>query len=184
MSSTNHIAVAAGDRRLPMLREILLSATAGKVRLCLDAAELPDPLGRAGPSLPLGPDTMPEFRRVLYEFAAAQRLPAERRQQLLTAAGEVAMNAVVHGGGGVADLATDRRGTVQVRIQDRGVAATRTAGERPASGYGWWLIARSADRIWIYSDDQGTTVVLEQDRTAPDAAFSPEGETNHSGSTA
>jgi len=174
MRETNHPGPTPGDRRLLMLREVLLSATAGKVRLCLDAAELPDPLARAGPPLTLGPETVPEFRRAVYKFAAAQRLSAERRQQLLTAAGEVAMNAVVHGGGGEAVLATDGRGTVQVRLKDCGKKAVRAAGENSAPGYGWWLIARSADRIWIYPSAQGTIVVLEQDRTAPDADLAPD----------
>src|SRR5690348_13490127 len=137
MQQTKQPARTPGDRRLLMSREVLLSATAGKVRLCLDASELPDPPERAGPSFKLGSESLPEFRRGVYKFTSAQRLPAERRQHLLTAAGEAAMNAVVHGGGGEATLATDGHGTVQVRITDGGLDTGRPVGERDSTGYGW-----------------------------------------------
>jgi anti-sigma regulatory factor (Ser/Thr protein kinase) len=184
MLQQNHLAPASGDRRLPMLRDVLLSATAGKVQLCLDPAELPDPLARAGPSLPLALAALPEFRRMVYEYAAAQRLPAERRQQILTAAGEAAMNAVMHGGGGVAALATDGRGTIQVRITDCGVKTMVEPCERSAPGYGWWLIARSADRVWIYPGVEGMVVILEQDRIPLDARLDPDAGTDRDGSPA
>jgi hypothetical protein len=81
------------------------------------------------------------------------------------------MNAVVHGGGGEAELTTDGHGTVQIRIRDGGEKAVRTAGQDRAPGYGWWLIARAADRVWIYPGEPGMTVILEQDREAPDTGL-------------
>jgi hypothetical protein len=98
------------------------------------------------------------------EYAAAQYLPAERYLPLLSAANAVAMNAVKNGGG-EAMLATDGRGMVQVRIKDGCEMAARTADERSAAGYDWWLIARPADRVWIYPGDLETVVILEQGRT-------------------
>ena len=62
MLQQNHLAPASGDRRLPMLRDVLLSATAGKVRLCLDPAELKDPPAGAGPSYDLREETLGEFQ--------------------------------------------------------------------------------------------------------------------------
>jgi anti-sigma regulatory factor (Ser/Thr protein kinase) len=105
----------------------------------------------------------------------------DRLQQLLIGAGEAAMNAVVHGGGGVAALATDGQGTVQVRLQDVGVCTPRDGSGRTAPGYGWWLIARSVDRVWIFVGEGGTTVVLEQDRTTLDARLDLDTETDRNG---
>jgi anti-sigma regulatory factor (Ser/Thr protein kinase) len=171
--------LVSGDRRLPLLRGILQSATAGKVRLCLDPAELPTPLAEVGPTFTIGRDTLVEFRRVVYEFAARHGFPADRRQQLLTAAGEAAMNAVRHGRGGEAALYACDRKTVQVWIRDQGgdpAAADREAGES-RGGYGWWLTVRAADRVWLYPDpDDGTVVVIEQERTPPDAALGGSGD--------
>jgi len=167
----------SGDRRLPLLRGILLSATAGKVHLCLDPAELPAPLAEVGPTFTLRPDTIVEFRHAVYEFAARHGFPADRRQQLLTAAGEAAMNAIRHGRGGeVAVYASDRK-TVQVWIRDQGGDPAVPDGGEQRGGYGWWLTVRAADRVWLYPDpDDGTVVVIEQERTPPDAALDGDGD--------
>jgi anti-sigma regulatory factor (Ser/Thr protein kinase) len=147
------------------------------VRLCLDPAELPVPLAEVGPTFSLGPDTILEFRRVVYDFAARHGFPADRRQQLLTAAGEAAMNAVRHGRGGEAALYACARKAVQVWIRDHGGDPAVPNGGEPQGGYGWWLTVRAADRVWLYPDpDDGTVVVIEQERTPPDAALGGSGE--------
>lgn len=89
------------------------------------------------------------------------------------------MNAVVHGGGGTANvLAAPGKGVVQVWIRDggAGIAVERmhravlergwtTAG---SLGHGFFMMLQTADRIYLHTQRQGTTVVIEKRRTPPD----------------
>ena len=87
------------------------------------------------------------------------------------------MNAVVHAGGGGAVVGADHeRGLVQVRIEDRGKGiaidqlhrATLERGYTTAGtmGHGFWMMLKTADRLWLFTTPNGTTVVLEQERAA------------------
>lgn len=158
------------DWRLPFMRAVLLSVTAGNVHLCLDPAELPDVLPEAGPPIALRSDTLTRFRRAVNDLAVRQGLSIEQRQRLLTGASEVAMNAVQHGGGGDATLRASPR-TIQVWFRDRGATTGKSPAEAdPAhTGYGWWLIVGTVDRVWLCPDPAGTVVVLEQERRDPDS---------------
>jgi hypothetical protein len=40
-------------------------------------------------------------------------------------------------------------------------------------GYGWFMTLRTADRVWLLTGPNGTTVVLEQDATPPEPALAP-----------
>jgi anti-sigma regulatory factor (Ser/Thr protein kinase) len=111
---------------------------------------------------------------------AFQAIPADRGSDLLTAAGEVAMNAIVHGGGGWARVHGED-GIVQVWVQDRGrgidverlprAALERGFSTRGTLGTGLFLVLATVDRAWLLTGPTGTTVVLEQDRQAAEPAW-------------
>ena len=174
MSHPNRPVPAAEDRCYSLIRGALLSVTEGKLHLCHSGVELPAPFRSAAPPFPLNRATVPGFRRQVHQVAVAQGFGEERRQNLMTAAGEAAMNAVTHGGGGEARLFAADGGAVQVWIADHGggggaagadmAPPEEGAGTDHDPGYGWWLILRSADRIWLCVEPASTTVVLQQER--------------------
>ena len=95
---------------------------------------------------------------------------------LVIAAGEAGMNAVVHAGGGTASVFLDRAsGRVQVWITDRGRGiddadlprATLEQGFTTAGsmGCGFPMILRTVERVSLLTGPRGTTLVLEQGRT-------------------
>jgi CheY-like chemotaxis protein len=159
------------------LKDVLLAVTDGRLHLCDSAADLPDPLPDSGGGrVPLSPSTLREVRRRVREAGAAAGLPVEAAQDLMTAASEAAMNAAVHGGGGGARVGADTAaGVVQVTVADRGPGIGvdqlhRAVLERGFTtggsgfGHGYFLILRSADRVYLLTGPGGTTVVLEQGR--------------------
>lgn len=87
------------------------------------------------------------------------------------------MNAVVHAGGGRAEVYTDRHDTVQVWIEDQGggiamESLPRAAFERGYTtagtmGHGFFLMLKTADRVHLLTTPSGTTVVLEQHADPP-----------------
>ena len=107
----------------------------------------------------------------------------ERSQDLETAVGEAAMNAVVHAGGGQGWVCTSAAGTVQVWITDTGTGITmehlpRATLERGFTtagtlGHGFWLILRMVDRLWLLTGPTGTTLVLEQDAVSTEPLWPP-----------
>lgn len=161
------------------MRDVLSSATGGRLTLCDSLTGIPSLL----------PETLAEDRVALTPVRGIRELrkAAERAADALqfsnsswfdfeTSIGEAAMNAVVHAGGGEGVVSRDsRRGTVQVRIADRGkgIAAEylprallqqgfTTAG---TMGQGFKMILQMVDRAWLFTDDEGTIVVLEKERS-------------------
>jgi len=157
------------------LREVLFSVTEGKLRLCEDRGELPPALlERRETALLPDAGALPGFRRRVQELALAEGFPPERCRDLVTGVGEVAMNAVLHGGGGEARLGVSADGRVlQVWIEDQGSGmalgtlhrATLEKGYTTAGtmGYGWFMTLQTVDRVWLLTGPSGTTVVLEQE---------------------
>ena len=164
------------------LRDVLASVTAGKLRLCETAEELPPPLPPAGAPVALSATSLRPLRKRVEAAARAQGLDRDRSHDLLTAAGEAAMNAIVHAGGGRARVgACSASGTIQVWVEDRGAGIAidrlpRAALERGYSsagtlGHGFWLMLNTVDRVYLRTGAEGTTVVLEQERTPPEPAW-------------
>lgn len=163
-------------RRRILLRDMLLSLTEGKLRLCWSATELPAPLSeRQGEPVPLTSESLRPFRWSVTEVTKSLGMPIERRFDLETAVGEAAMNAVVHAGGGEGMVYADSEsGTVQVWVRDQGHGiaeeslhrATLERGFTTAGslGHGFWMVLKTVDRIYLLTGEGGTTVVLEQDR--------------------
>jgi len=170
---------AAEDRQRRFVREVLASVTEGRLRLCESDGDLPAPLS-APTSEPvmLTDASLAVLRRVVQEEADRCALPMERTFELLLAVGEAAMNAVVHAGAGEGWVCTDpSSGRLQVWVRDHGAGisqeslhrATLEKGFTTAGtlGHGFGIMTQSADRLYLLTSASGTTVVLEQERTAP-----------------
>lgn len=168
---------AEQQRRL--LREVLYCVTDGRLRLCDARADLPVPLvPLPDDSLELSLPNLSLLRQRVQEAALEAHLSPERVQDLITAAGEAGMNAVVHGGGGRGRVYADAQACrVQVWVRDRGKGireenlhrATLEKGFTTAGtlGYGFPMILSTADRVYLLTGGGGTTVVLEQDAAPP-----------------
>jgi anti-sigma regulatory factor (Ser/Thr protein kinase) len=164
------------SRERAFFREVLLSASEGRLRLCGAPTDLPELLTPVGEPIDLAPSSLSALRAQIRAAGAGQGLSDDRAFDLITAAGEVAMNAVVHAGGGRAQVGGDE-GRVQVRVQDNGrgisvadlpkATLARGYSTRGTLGHGFHLVLSTADRVWLLTGPTGTTVVIEQDRTPP-----------------
>lgn len=167
---------AAAERQRSLLSEVLASVTGGRLCLCDRASELPEPLPMLGDDIELSAASLRSLRRLVEAIAEEREFPAERWEDLITAAGEAAMNAVNHAGGGIARVCTNGE-RLQVWIEDHGRGievnslhrVTLQQGYTTADsfGHGFWLMLKTVDRFWLLTGPSGTTVVLEQDRAAP-----------------
>jgi len=174
-------ALAASEaRQRTFLKDVLRGVTEGKLILCDREADLPPALALCAEPVSLSVATLKDFRHQVQQVALKHGFPRERLIDLLTAAGEASMNAVVHAGGGegrvhaCADL-------VQVWIQDRGTGiemgslhrATLERGYTTAGslGHGFWLTLKTADRVYLLTGTLGTSVVVELSLAAQEASW-------------
>lgn len=168
-------------RQRAFLADVLRAVTEGRLRLCESEADLPPLAAPTGDPVALRSQTLRALRRMVRQAADLAALPDERWQDLLTSAGEAAMNAVVHAGqnnGEARVLADAARGTIQVLVRDHGPGipierlhrATLERGYTTAGtmGHGFWLMLKTCDRVYLLTGPTGTTVVLEQDRLPPE----------------
>lgn len=165
------------------LRDVLASVTEGRLRLCSEAGDLPAPLapvtGAESP-VTLTDLSLRHLRRYAQCATAQEDFPSDRTQDLLTAVGEAAMNAVRHAGGGEGRVYAGG-GRVQVWVADTGGGidvdrlpqATLERGYSSAGtfGHGFWLMLKTCDRVHLLTGPTGTTVVLEQGRESPIPAW-------------
>ncbi len=168
---------AVARQRL-FLKEVLCSVTEGRLRLCFGPDEMPAPLSCEGGAVPLEARRLSQLRQRLRDLAVEDGYEDSRWEDLVNAAGEAAMNAVVHAGGGEARIYSEPGKTLQVWIEDHGTGIAeerlhRVTLERGFSsagswGHGFWMMLKMADRVWLLTGQQGTTVVIEQDREAPE----------------
>jgi anti-sigma regulatory factor (Ser/Thr protein kinase) len=162
------------------LKDILRSVTEGKLLLCDDRDELPTRLSTEISAIPLSAEKLWQLRKVTEAAALANSLSECRANDLVTAASEAGMNAVVHAGGGEARIHT-ASGQVQVWVEDAGRGidlsslpqATLERGYTTAGslGHGFFMMLNFADRIYLLTGPDGTTVVLEQYQTPPEPAW-------------
>jgi anti-sigma regulatory factor (Ser/Thr protein kinase) len=169
----------AERRQRTFLREMLFAMTEGRLRLCDTADDLPPPFPEsAGETVTLTRPSLRLLRRQVMAAAEAAGLPVERAQDVETGVGEAGMNAVVHAGGGTGRVTfAPDAGRVQVRVTDhgRGISegalhrATLERGYSSAGtlGHGFWMMLKTCDAVYLLTGPTGTTVVLEQGRTAP-----------------
>ena len=168
---------AAAARQRAFLRDVLASVTDGKLRLCDTADGLPPMRPIIGPDIPLSlSDGLRRLRHEAQQMAARQGFSEERGYDLATAVSEVAMNAVVHAGGGTGRVCADEE-AIQVWIEDHGGGisvehlprATLEKGYTTAGtlGHGLKLTLQTINRLWLLTGTTGTTVALELDRVSP-----------------
>ena len=164
------------------LKDVLSSVTEGRLELCESEDELPVPLERSLGKLSLIPvGAIRDLRVVVQEACVEAGLDDLRALDFVTAISEAAMNAVVHGAQGTAETTYDPHGCVQVRIRDSGGGiavediprATLERGYTTAGtmGHGFWIILKTADRIYMVTGPEGTTIVVEQERSTPQAPW-------------
>jgi PAS domain S-box-containing protein len=166
---------SAAQQQRAFLKEVLYSATEGCLRLCDTESDLPQRLSQIGEPTRLTDATIRVLRHRTAGVARFCGFPQERWHDLETAIGEAAMNAVRHGKGGTGSIYASESGDrIQVWIEDQGQGiamshlprATLERGYTTANtfGHGFWMILKTADRVWLLTGPNGTTVVLEQDR--------------------
>ena len=146
-------------RQRGFLRDILASVTEGRLRLCVRPEDLPARLTPTGDELVLTKSAIRDLRSATRAAAKALAFPIEREQELETAVGEAAMNAVVHAGRGLGQVCTDGKNTVQVWVEDEGAGiaidslhrATLERGYTTAGtlGHGFWMILKTCDRVFL-----------------------------------
>ena len=169
-------------RQRTFLHDVLASVTEGKLQLCSAPEELPAPFGTALPLLPLTPDAgLYDLRHQAQDLAAAAGHDGLRQYDLITAASEAGMNAIVHAGGGTATVSVSDDGTVQVRVEDHGTGITmenlpraalaRGFSTKATLGHGLKMMLETADRLFLLTGPTGTTLVLEQSRMPPAPAW-------------
>ena len=160
------------------LRDVLSSVTEGKLLLSTSPAHLPPPLPPVGdPILLTREGGLRDLRLRTQEAAANNGHPEERQFDLMTAASEAGMNAILHGGGGTGHVSMGADGTIQVRVEDNGAGiamenlprATLSRGfsTKATLGHGLKMMLETADRLYLLTGPTGTTVVLEQQRDKP-----------------
>ncbi len=169
-------------REQAFLRDVLASVTEGKLQLCSSDDQLPAPLTTISALLPLTPEAgLYALRRQAEDFASIAGHDGLRQYDLMTAASEAGMNAIVHAGGGTAQVSASPGGTVQVRVEDHGTGITmenlpratlaRGFSTKATLGHGLKMMLETADRLFLLTGPAGTTLVLEQERVAPTPAW-------------
>jgi PAS domain S-box-containing protein len=165
-------------RQRAFVRDILSSVTDGKLHLCDSPDDLPARLPPISKTHTLTHESLSSLRLAVREALQSHGFSEERIGDMLTAVSEAAMNAVVHAGGGQAKVSVAPSGSkAQVWIQDRGGGiavdrlpqATLQRGYTTAGtlGHGFKMMLQCADRIWLLTGTNGTTVVVEQERSIP-----------------
>lgn len=154
-------------------RDVISSVTGGRLRLCSTASDLPDPLPAVVGTVPIVRETLAASRHRAAEAARDRRFTRDQVDCLTTAVGEAAMNAVVHGHGGEADIRADEN-TVQVWVRDQGAGIELAELPRAALevgystkgslGHGFSLMMKTVDSVHLLTGTGGTTVVLTLNR--------------------
>lgn len=169
-------------REQRFLRDVLASVTEGKLRLCVSESDLPMPGETQSEPADLTPDAgLYALQRLTEGIAEAAGHSALRQHDLMTAASEAGMNAIVHAGGGMGRVSVNAFGMVQVRVVDHGggitmenlprAALARGFSTKATLGHGLKMMLETADRVFLLTGPTGTTLILEQDRIAPTPAW-------------
>ena len=169
-------------RQQAFLRDVLASVTEGKLQFCSSPDQLPPQPSDSEEAVALTPTAgLYDLRHLAQKLAASAGHDGLRQYDLMTAASEAGMNAIVHAGGGTAQVAVSAGGTVQVRVEDHGTGITmenlpratlsRGFSTKATLGHGLKMMLETADRLFLLTGPAGTTLVLEQDRLAPAPAW-------------
>ncbi len=170
-----HEVKAEARQRHLFLHDVLLSVTEGRLNYCGTPDDLPPPLPEVAPPLRLSRDTLRGLRAAASDAARGQGFSPEEVDDLQTAVGEAAMNAVVHGGGGEG-VVRSGGGRVQIWVTDRGggihltqlprATLERGFSTKDSLGQGFWLMLQTMDRVDLLTGTSGTTLVLTRGHAA------------------
>jgi len=166
------------ERQRAFFRDVILSASDGRLTLCFAKSDLPPPAPAPGKTIQLTRTRgLHELRHAVRDIATGIGFADERWYDLTTAVSEAGMNAILHAGGGRGRIGV-RANTIQVHVEDHGKgidiqSLPRAAFQRGFStagtlGHGIKIMLQMVDRIWLLTGPDGTTVVLEQDLVRPD----------------
>ncbi|HEU4751862.1 MAG TPA: ATP-binding protein [Armatimonadota bacterium] len=155
-----------------LLRSIFSAVTSCKVQLCTQAeirAEWPALEAQQVLEIRTVEDIPPARQRVR-EAALAAGMDMDRARDFELCAAEAATNALLHGKGGFAVVACEE-GRLRFRVVDCGggislddlPGATLQPGwsKRRSMGLGFTLINETADRVYLYTGGDGTTLIIE-----------------------
>jgi anti-sigma regulatory factor (Ser/Thr protein kinase) len=162
----------ADSMRRGIYREVFHAATDGKIQLCT-AEEMANEWPSPEQGLPIEREQdVAAIRDAARKVALEAGVDAERAWDLALCASEGATNALLHGKGGTA--AFGGTGTsARVRISDRGkgipledlpdatLRAGWSRGAMPSMGHGFVLMYKLADRVYLSTGPQGTTLIIE-----------------------
>ncbi|MCC2669771.1 MAG: ATP-binding region ATPase domain protein [Armatimonadetes bacterium] len=151
-------------------REVLFAVTNGKICLC-DREQIDTEWPVEQGTLPINREYhVREVREEVRHVARNAGMDEDRAADLGLCASEAATNALLHGCGGSASV-EGRDGVVRIRVSDhgRGISpddlprATLLKGwsSRASMGLGFTVINETADRLFLYTGPDGTTVIIE-----------------------
>jgi anti-sigma regulatory factor (Ser/Thr protein kinase) len=158
--------------RWDLLRSVFSAVTSGKVQLC-SAGEIRAfwPALEDASVLEIRTvEDIPTVREAVRRMGLAAGMDPDRARDFELCAAEAATNALLHGHGGFAAVAcSDGRARFRVADWGGGIAledlpgATLQAGwsSRRTMGLGFTLINETADRVYLYTGADGTTVIIE-----------------------
>jgi anti-sigma regulatory factor (Ser/Thr protein kinase) len=118
--------------------------------------------------LPFSREHLADVRHMVRRAAADAELSAERSEELVLAASELAANSVQHGGGGGSARVWRQDGALLCEVSDRGRLQAALVGRvQPPpdqrSGRGLWLVNQLCDLVQIRSSVRGTAVRVRVD---------------------
>jgi len=154
-------------RQRAFFRDVLAGVTDGKLILCDNVSDIPPLLPTTTSPIPLGQRRgLSRLRHAAFDAAEACGLSMATRHDLVTAVGEAAMNAIVHGCGGSGRVSYDvETATVRVRIEDRGdgirmedlprATLARGYSTKESLGHGFKMMLQTADRIYLLTVPRG-----------------------------
>jgi anti-sigma regulatory factor (Ser/Thr protein kinase) len=151
-------------------RDILCAVTNGKLTLC-DREEIDQYWAWPCVLQPVQDESdVRRVRQAVSEAGYSVGLPDDRVQDLCLCASEAATNALKHAGSGEASV-TVTSSAIRVRVEDRGGGidpfhlprATLMKGysTRASLGLGFTLMHELADRLYLTTSADGTTLILE-----------------------
>jgi anti-sigma regulatory factor (Ser/Thr protein kinase) len=162
--------------RRKIYRQVLLAVTGGKFHLCEEKELAEEWPGLEAPIQIREDRDIGVVREAVRRAAQQAGLSEERTADFTLSVCEAATNALLHGKGGIATVAHDQD-RLRFRIQDHGEGiepedipkATLVKGwsKRASLGLGFTIINEMADRVFMSTGPEGTSLVLEMDLVAP-----------------
>ncbi|MGI4791287.1 MAG: ATP-binding protein [Janthinobacterium lividum] len=169
---------AVEQDQISLMRDVLRSVTEGRLHLYDHIDALPEPQQPLEGPVPLDtPEAIRTLRTLVNRASEMAAISEDRRDALIIAVGEAAANAVMHAREGIGIVGVDPEGIVQVKVADRGegiplehlprVLLEMGYSRAGSGGFGLKIVLKSVDKVHLSTGPEGTTLLLEQNRTPP-----------------